>query len=87
MEYLILETISRYKKDKKIIRSSQHEFTNGKSCLTNPLSFYNKTTSLTDQKRAVDIVYVDYSKAFDMVPCKILIYKLLMYGLGGQTVT
>jgi len=35
MEQLILETISRYVKGKKVIRSSEHGFTKGKSCLTN----------------------------------------------------
>lgn len=35
MDYLILATISRHKKDKKISRSSQHEFTKGKSHLNN----------------------------------------------------
>ena len=34
MEQLILDTISRDMKDKKDIRTRQHEFTKGKSCLT-----------------------------------------------------
>ncbi|KAK4832665.1 hypothetical protein QYF61_024784 [Mycteria americana] len=37
MEQLILDTISRHIKDKKIIRSSQYGFTEGKSCLTKKL--------------------------------------------------
>ena len=31
------------------IRPSQHEFTNGRSCLTNLISFYDKVTRLVDE--------------------------------------
>jgi len=37
MMLLILEAISRHMKSKKVIGSSQHAFTRGKSCLTNLL--------------------------------------------------
>ena len=40
--------------------------------------------SLTNEGRVVDIVYLDFS--FDNVPHTIFIAKLLLYGLGGQTV-
>jgi len=35
MEHLILEVIIKEVEEKKVIRSSQHGFTKGKSCLTN----------------------------------------------------
>ncbi|GAB0187540.1 mitochondrial enolase superfamily member 1 [Grus japonensis] len=65
MELLILETISRHIKDKKVIRSSQHGFTKGKSCLTNFINCYDELTDLVDESRALNVVFLDLSKAFD----------------------
>jgi len=41
MEQLTLDVISKQVEEKKIIRSSQHGFTKGKSRLTNLIAFYN----------------------------------------------
>ena len=84
MEQLILEAISRHVNDKKVIRSSWHGF-KGKSCLTNLINFCDEMTGLVDERRAVDIVYLDFSKAFDTVSHKILVEKLVECGLDEQT--
>jgi len=67
MEQLILEVIIKQVEEEKVIRSSQHGFTKGKSCLTNLIAFYNGMTGCVGEGRAVDVVCVDFSKAFDTV--------------------
>ena len=44
MDQLILEVINKQVEEKKVIGSSQHGFTKGKSCLTNLIAFYDGMT-------------------------------------------
>jgi len=81
VEQLILDVTSKQVEEKKVVRSSQHGFTKGKSCLTNLIAFYDGVTGWVDEGRAVDVVYLDFSKAFDTVSHDTVIGKLKKCGL------
>ena len=44
--------------------------------MTNMIYFYDRATCLLDEGKAVDALYLDFSKAFDTVPHSILLAKL-----------
>jgi len=85
MDQLIWDVIIKQMEQKKVI-SSQHGFTKGKSCLINMIAFCDGVTGWVDEGRAVDVVYLDFSKAFDTVSHNILIGKLRKCGLREWTV-
>ncbi|GAB0186382.1 glutamate receptor ionotropic, kainate 2 [Grus japonensis] len=77
---------SEHVEEKKVIRSGQHGFTKGKSCLTNVIAFYDGMTGWVDEGRAVDVVYFDIRKVFVTVSHNILISKFRKCGLDEWTV-
>ena len=81
LESIIAEDITQHLESNNLISDSQHGFRRGRSCLTNLLEFFHDMFNLYDKSRAIDILYLDFQKAFDKVPHKRLMAKVRGYGI------
>ena len=84
MESIIKDSITTFLEQNQITSHSQHGFTKGRSCLTNLLESLEQWTQALDNGYGVDILYLDYRKAFDSVPHQWLIHKLSTLGCQGK---
>ena len=84
METIIKENLVKFWEDNDIFCKEQHGFTRGRSCLTNLLETLENWTKALDDGYGLDVVYLDYRKAFDSVPHRRLLEKLKGFGINGK---
>ena len=84
LESIVRDVIVTYFNDFKIFADCQHGFRSKRSCMTQLIQVMDDLTVLTDDRKAIDIVYLDFRKAFDSVPHKRLLIKLKNYGIHGS---
>ncbi len=67
MEGHIKREITQHLDTNKLLVSTQHGFMSGKSCTTNLLEFMEMATRAADEGLSLDVVFLDFAKAFDKV--------------------
>ena len=70
----------------KLINTSQHGFIKARSCLTNLLCFLEEIKKWVNDGLPVDVVYLDFQKAFDKVPHERSLLKLKAHGIGNDVI-
>ena len=70
--------------ERHILSNSQHGFRRGRSPQTNLIEFMDHVTKWLDEGKSVDVIYFDFSKAFDKVCHKRLAVKMEAAGIRGK---
>ena len=70
--------------EKHVTGNSQHGFQRGWSPQTNLIEFMDRLTRWVNEGRSVDVIYFNFSKAFDKVCHKRLAVKMEAAGVRGK---
>ena len=68
----------------KLFTDLQYGFRNKRSTVLQLLKVLDQWTEMMDEGNCLDVLYLDFSKAFDTVPHCRLMTKLQAYGIGGK---
>jgi len=81
LERIIRSSLVEHIEVNNLFSKHQHGFTKNRSCLTNLLETIEEWTEAIENGYGLDILFLDYQKAFDTVPHHRLMEKLRWYGL------
>ena len=85
LERIVCEDIIAHLKTNNLIADQQHGFITGKSTVTNLLEALDVWTEALSHNLPVDIVFLDYAKAFDTVPHERLLAQIKALGIDNET--
>ena len=81
LEHVIYRHLMTHLEANAILSGAQHGFRKGRSCETQLLLLLENLTKTLDNRRQVDLILTDFSKAFDKVPHQRLLLKLKNFGV------
>ena len=86
IDSLLRDHMVEFMNKHNLLNHSQHGFMKGRSCLTNLLEFTEIISKWVDERSPVDVIYLDFQKAFDKVTHQIVIIKLRAHAMGDSIV-
>ena len=84
MERMLCKRIEAHLTKSQLIAPNQHGYRRQYSSTTNLLEYWNFVTGTLEQGKPLDVIYFDFSKAFDSVPHGPLLNKLPAYNIAGK---
>jgi len=85
-EHIVYSTTSKHL-DKTILSDAQHGFQKRRSCETQVLLTFEDVAEGLDDKTQIDMMLLDFSKAFDKVPRRYLLQKISNCGIADSSFT
>lgn len=86
MERIFCEKIRTFLDENHLLSNNQHGFRQNRSTVTQLLECLENWTNVVDNHlyNAIDVIYIDFAKAFDKVVHEKLAIKLKSYGITGS---
>ena len=85
LEHLVFSSIMAHVDTHKILNHFQHGFRKQHSCETQLVNTVEDLARSLEERQQLDLLILDFSKAFDVVSHRLLLGKLDHYGIRGET--
>ena len=87
-ERVVRRQIITHLEENLLLNITQHGFTQGRLTITQLLSYYDTVLTMLEERqdKSVDVIYLDFSKAFDKVDHRILLKKMSKLGVDGKLI-
>ena len=83
-ERVLRNRLVKHLEENTLISKNQHGFRKKRSCMTQLLSHMEQIYKSLNEDHEVDVIYLDFAKAFDKVDHTVLLEKLKKYGVQGK---
>ena len=83
-EKIITRNITEFLELNNKMNDGQHGFRKGRSCLSQLLAHHDRLITSLETNTDVDVIYLDFAKAFDKVDHGVLLHKLRALGISGR---
>ena len=86
LERIIRKAIVTHLESNNLMNDTQHGFRKGRSCISALINVYDDImhSLMASDNHCVDMIYLDFAKAFDKVDHNILLHKLKSLGITGN---
>ena len=81
---MLRKYIVAFLEENNLLNPSQHGFRTGRSCLSQLIAHFERIIEILEKGENVDIVYLDFSKAFDEGDFLVTLRKLQRLGISGK---
>ena len=83
-EKVVAERIVSYLEREGKMNPNQHGFRRNRSCLSQLVQHHYCALRMVEENKCADVIYLDFSKAFDKVDHGVLLSKLSAVGIRGR---
>ena len=84
MERIVRRRLTTFLEENGLLSDTQHGFRSGRGCLTQLLQHYDWVLKHLMDRSNVDVIYLDFAKAFDKVDHGMICHKLRLLGINGK---
>ena len=84
MEKIVRDAIVQHMTKNQLFADAQHGFVDNRTCITQLLVALEAWGDVLENGGTIDVIYTDFSKAFDSIPHKRLLVKIKSLGITGK---